>query len=298
MSDWLATFEGVAESWRPDAVRTIDVVDPRAPTDFAALLDQPSPVTQDGDVLPPLWHWFLHLPIHPRASLGTDGHPRTSDGLLPPLPHERRRMFGGGTLEVIEPLRCGDRVMRTSEVIGCRATEGGSGPLLLTTIRHTLSVAGGPRVVEEQQVVYLPPRDHEPAGDADLHTSAPVADDATWSLDLSTDPVLLFRFSALTANAHRIHYDRDFARKVEGHPDLVVHGPMSALLLAELPRRHAPERPLTHIRWRARRPAYVGQPIRITANVAGDEVEMALHAGPTTGAVAGTATLAREKATA
>lgn len=299
MTDWTTSFQDVAATWQPAAVHASDVVTPEPPTRFAALLDQPSPVVRDGEPLPPGWHAFLHLPVHPQASLGPDGHPRSGDDLMPPLPDDRRRMFGGGRLEVRSPLHCGDRVTRTSDVARTRATEGGSGPLLLVTLRHTLTVDDEPWVVEEQDLLYLPPRDGVASATSTQTESRSVPRDSVqWSLDLVPEPVLLFRFSALTANAHRIHYDRTYAQEVEGHHDLLVHGPLSALLLLELPRRLASDRTVCRFRWRARRAAYVGQPLQVTGHSDGDDVELALHAGPTSRAVTGTATLAPARAAA
>lgn len=295
MMDWAHRFEEVATDWRPDPLVDTAVVDLDAPSRFAALLDQPPPVRAVGDELPPLWHWFLHRPIHRHADLGVDGHPRKG-GLLPPLPEERRRMFGGGRLDIQAPLRCGDTVTRTSELVSCRATQGHSGPLLLSTIRRALAVEQQICVIEEQDIVYLPPHEPESGGGPDARESAPKSPrdrhpDATWSLRLIPDPTLLFRFSALTANAHRIHYDRDFARETEGHPDLVVHGPLSALLLLELPRRQAPNRRVTHVEWRARQPAYVGQELVATGSPDGDRAHLALHTDATDRAVVAEITL-------
>lgn len=293
MTDWAATFHDVAAGWRPAGEQASDVVTVEPPTRFAALLDQPSPVTGVGDALPPGWHAFFHLPVHRQASLGPDGHPRSSDALAPPLPEDRRRMFGGGRLEVQSPLRCGDLVVRTSGVARTRATEGRTGPLLLVTLRHALTVRGELRVVEEQHLLYLPPPSVDSAS-ARAPTAArpPPTNAGGWSLALVPDPVLLHRFSALTANAHRIHYDRPYAREVEGHPDLLVHGPLSALLLLELPRRLAPSHLVRQFTWRARRAAFVGQPLVVTGRPDGDDVELTMSAGVTSGAVTGRVTLA------
>lgn len=297
MTGWTARFQDVAATWRPAAVHASDVVTPERPTRFAALLDEPSPVVRDGDHLPPGWHVFLHLPVHRQASLGPDGHPRNGDTLAPPLGDTRRRMFGGGRLEVRSPLRCGDRVLRTSDVARTRVRHGGSGPLLLVTVRHTLAVDDELRVVEEQDLLYLPPRDGGASATSALTASpTPGRDSVAGSLTLVTDPVMLFRFSALTENAHRIHYDRTYAREVEGHRDLLVHGPLSALLLLELPRRRISGRTVARFRWRARRPAYVGQPLEVTGRSGGDDVELALHAGGSSHAVTGTATFTPEHA--
>jgi len=222
-----STFVDIERTWRPEDTVAVDVLGPAPSQGFAALLDAPAPARDGGDELPPLWHWFHFAEPHPQAALGTDGHLRDS-AFLPPLP-DRRRMFGGGRLEVTAPLRIGDEVERRSSLSSIRTTMGGSGPLLLTTVRHEFSVDGTRRVVEEQDIVYRRARD---VGQATRTTPGPdAASPGDVRLQLDPDPVVLFRFSALTNNAHRIHYDRDYATQVEGYPGLVVHGPLLALLM-------------------------------------------------------------------
>lgn len=249
-------FLDIQREWCPEDVILEETLVPHGARLFSAVLDVPSPVKDVGDVFPPMWHWFSFRPVHAGSELGDDGHPADGD-FMPPLAR-RRRMFGGGRLEVHEPLRCGEHAVRRSSLVKVRARQGVSGPLLITTVRHEVSVDGEVRVVEEQDHVYRRPEDvtgHHlpdyPSGDA------PCAD---LSLTFRTDPVCLFRFSCATANAHRIHYDTRYTTEVEGYPSLVVHGPLLALLMLELARRAALD--VTRFRWRASAPSFVGETIR------------------------------------
>lgn len=249
-------FDRIAEEWSPPELTAEDVLDAEPSTSFAALLDQASPVMEAGDALPPLWHWFHFTEWPSQHELGEDGH--LADGaFVPPLP-DRRRVFGGGRLVVREPLRCGDTVRRRSKVSGVRVARGRSGRLLLVTVVYEFTVDGEIRLVEEQDIVYRRAADIGVA-----RPDEPAADEvkqAPWNLGVLPDPVLLFRFSALTSNAHRIHYDRAYAA-VEGHAGLVVHGPLLALLMLELPRRYAPRQRVERFSWRVRRTLFDGAPV-------------------------------------
>lgn len=272
-------FDRVVASWAPPELTAEDVLDAEPSTAFAALLDQPSPVMETGDPLPPLWHWF-HFPEWPAQSeLGEDGH--LADGaFVPPLP-QRRRMFGGGRLVVHEPLRCGDTVRRGSKVSTVRTAQGRTGKLLLVTITAEYTVAGRVRLVEQQDIVYRMASDMAAAPPARTDQHADSAE--PWSLTVDPTAVLLFRFSALTGNAHRIHYDRAYAEH-EGHPDIVVHGPLLALLMLELPRRFAAGEQVKRFSWRATRPLFVGTPVRALGGPGGS---LAAGTSGDTNAVAG-----------
>jgi 3-methylfumaryl-CoA hydratase len=245
--------------WAPPPEETTYEVTAWSAASFAAVLDESSPDLRPGAPLPPLWH-VLQAPDHPAThDLGDDGHPR--DGhFLPPLP-DRRRMFAGGRAEFRAPLRVGDEVVRRTELATVRPTTGRSGELLFVTLRTTHRVAGEIRVVDEQDLVYRTgaPAATSPAAAPAVESSPPAVE--PWRLQVYPDPVLLFRFSALTYNAHRIHYDLRYATEVEGHPGLLVHGPLLALLLLELPRRFAPDRAVTAFEYRLRRPAVAGVPV-------------------------------------
>jgi 3-methylfumaryl-CoA hydratase len=245
------------EGWAPEPVEVTGRLDAWPVRAFAGMLDQPAPPHAPGDPLPPLWHGF-HLLDHPAQSeLGEDGHP-THGRFLPPLP-DRRRMFAGGRLEVRDPLRVDEVVTRRSSLVSATPKSGRSGAMVLVTVRHEFTRDGELAVVEEQDFAYR----SQPAGTARGLAPAAPAETAEqppgeWQLRLEASPALLFRFSALTYNTHRIHYDHPYVTGVEGYPGLVVHGPLLALLLLELPRRFAPDRRVTEFSYRLLRPAFAG----------------------------------------
>ena len=180
----------------------------------------------DGQPLPPLWHWLYFTPHAAQSELVADGHPRRG-GFLPPVPLPRR-MWAGGRLTFHHPLNLGETVTRTSEILAISEKSGARGALVFVTLRHTLSNAAGLAIDEEQDIVYR--EAVTTARPAALNAPLPAAD---WRRPVSTDPTLLFRYSAITFNGHRIHYDLRYATQVEGYPDLVVHGPLTATLLLD-----------------------------------------------------------------
>lgn len=244
---------------------------------FAALLDQPPPA---GDDLPPLWHWLFFLD-HPRTDeLGADGHV-ASGHFLPPVPR-RRRMFAGGRVEFHRPLRLGTTVTCTSSVTDVVPKTGRSGEMLFVTERRELADADGLAVVEEQDIVYRQaPADAVPSTPP---APRPPGDDHVpeGRVGIVPDPPLLFRYSALTYNAHRIHHDETYAREVEGYPGLVVHGPLLALLLLEPARRAGRSADIAAFSFRLRRPAFAGTTLVVDEN--GGE----MTAGPIDGPAAAT----------
>lgn len=249
------------DGWAPGPEHRTGRID-RWPGDaFAALLDRDPP----GEELPPLWHWF-HLLDHPaQADLGDDGHPARGR-FLPPLP-DRRRMFAGGRLEQRVPLRIGDEVTRRSSLVSATPKAGRSGAMVLVTVRHEFSVAGAVAVVEEQDFAYR----SQPAGRARRLVEPPAAPapEGEWRAELRPDAAMLFRFSALTYNTHRIHYDHPYVTGVEGYPGLVVHGPLLALLLLELPRRFAPDGRVARFAYRLRHPVVAGTTVIADGNATG-----------------------------
>ncbi|WP_330281258.1 hypothetical protein [Streptomyces sp. NBC_00588] len=257
-SDGFAVLEETARTWRPDDVRTTDPLDPAPAAALSAVLDLPAPAAADGEPLPPLWHWLYFLSWPRRSALGADGHPRDS-GFLPPLP-QRRRMFAGGRLEVAAPLTAGRPAQQHSRVSRVVPKRGRSGNLLFVTVRSEYRQDGRLCLTEEQDLVYrsggAPPV--PPAAALDTE-SRPSAGTSPWQQEWRTDPALLFRFSALTANAHRIHYDTPYTTGVEGYPGLVVHGPLLVLAMLELVRREQPDRPVRTLSYRLNRPAFCGE---------------------------------------
>lgn len=249
----MAELSGYLKGWRPEPLVEHDALAPEQVRALAAALDSPEvPV----DELPPLWHWvhFLDWPQH--AELGEDGHP-ISGRFLPPLP-DRRRMFAGGRLSATAPLRPGTRAERRSELGEVAVKRGRSGEMVFVTVRSEYRQDGELRLAEEHDYVYRSGESGAKDPRAARPTEMPVAEDP-WQEPFVGDPARLFRYSALTANSHRIHYDVPYCRDVERYPGLVVHGPLLVLKLAELVRRH--ERPVHELSYRLKRPVFAGDPV-------------------------------------
>ncbi len=213
---------------------------------LAATLDIEGPNAQAGDPLPPLWHWLYFLPFPRQSELGPDGHAQRG-GFLPPVDLPRR-MWAGGRVEFHRPLRVGETITRTSRIAEVKFKEGRSGRLVFVLVRHEI----GNALTEEHDIVY---RDHSRSGEASP-AQQPAPEEAAWERVVHPDDVLLFRYSALTFNGHRIHYDRRYATQVEGYPGLVVHGPLIATLLMDLVRRNLPGAIVTRFEFRAVSPIF------------------------------------------
>lgn len=217
---------------------------------MAATLDLDTIEARRGANLPPLWHWLYFTPLARQSELGSDGHAKRG-GFLPPVPLPRR-MWAGGRLEFRRPLKIGEAITRVSRVEDVSIKEGRSGSLVFVTVSHELSDAAGVVIEEEHDIVY---RDNpQPGAPAQKPQAAPAGE--TFSRRIVPDPVLLFRFSALTFNGHRIHYDRTYVTEVEGYPGLIVHGPLTAMLLMDLLHRNLPKAPVDRFRFRALRPLF------------------------------------------
>jgi hydroxyacyl-ACP dehydratase HTD2-like protein with hotdog domain len=260
--------------WAPEATETTETIAAGPALALAGMLDCEPPVTRPGDPIPPLWQWLYFLDRPAQRELGPDGHPAAGQ-FMPPIPG-RRRMYAGGQVSYQAPIRCGDRVTRRSELANWTVRAGRSGELLFVSVRHIFTRGREILATEEQDLVYRSgpgpaarAATAQPAA-AQPATAQPAAPAASWHLRLMADPVLLFRFSALTYNSHRIHYDTGYATAVEGHQGLVVHGPLLALLCAELPRRHLPARRLSRFSFRARSPLYCGEELAVSGGLRGD----------------------------
>jgi 3-methylfumaryl-CoA hydratase len=214
---------------------------------LSALLDRDDPTPRPGDATPPLAHWLYFLPAYRQSEAGPDGH-AVKGAFLPPVDLPRR-MWAGSRLEFLRPLEVGANVTRTSTIEDIAEKEGRSGRLVFVTVRHEVSDAKGLVLSDEHDIVFR--------GEAAL-AARPVAAPTgeTWHRRIHPDPVLLFRYSAVTFNSHRIHYDQPYVTRVEGYPGLVVHGPLTATLLIDLLRRNAPGVTLKAFAFRAMRPLY------------------------------------------
>lgn len=227
---------------------------------LSATLDRDDPLPEAGTRLPALWHWLYFLPHHRQSEIGEDGHAKRG-GFLPPVPLPRRMWAGGRlTWEPGNPLQVGDAVERTSTIASVTHKAGRTGELVFVLVRHEVRNARGLALTEEHDIVYrAAAAPGEPAP-----PPTPAAKDATFSRDLVPDDVLLFRYSALTFNGHRIHYDRRYVTQVEGYPGLIVHGPLIATLLVDLLRRNAPaDAQLARFEFRAVRPTFDIAPFRV-----------------------------------
>lgn len=237
----LRTWEGRSE--------TLDDTVTEAPVrGLAATLDRSAAEADPGNALPPLWHWLYFLPRAPQQALGGDGHPRLG-GFMPPVPLPRR-MWAGGRLQWHAPLRIGDAVQRTTRIASITHKAGRTGDLVFAVLRHEISRGQTLCLTEEHDIVYRAPA--KPSDPAPPPQAAPA--EAAWSREIVPGPVLLFRYSALTFNGHRIHYDRPYAIEEEGYAGLVVHGPLIATLLMDLLRRQAPDAVVTDFSFKAVRP--------------------------------------------
>ena len=270
-------------TWQPRRVTSVETLDAGPVGALGALLDSGAPVPATGDVLPPLWHWVA-LPRWPVSSvIGVDGHPRRGD-FLPPIDLPRR-MFAGGEVTFHGDLRVGTEVVRETEVVSVEEKSGRSGRLaIVTVVTRLLDTSQDDLIVEERQdLIYreaapVPTSFPDPEAASALSPGGPplVAEDGGWRF--VTDPTLLMRFSAATANPHRIHYDWPYATRVEGYPGLVVHGPLSTLVLAEALRLDHPDRPVRRLSHRNTAPLFCGDPAHVRVDhPVPDTAEVALR---------------------
>ncbi|HET9820898.1 MAG TPA: MaoC family dehydratase N-terminal domain-containing protein [Burkholderiaceae bacterium] len=223
---------------------------------LAATLDREDVAVRPGDELPPGAHWLYFLPLHRQSDLGPDGHARRG-GFLPPVPLPRR-MWAGSRLEFLRPLHVGAALSRRSTIADVSLKHGRSGPLVFVRVRHEVADAQGTALVDEHDIVYRAPA--APGEAAPPPTPAPQAE---WTREIRPDPVLLFRYSALTFNGHRIHYDHPYVTAVEGYPGLVVHGPLMATLLLDLLQRQRPQARLARFAFRALKPVFDTHPFSV-----------------------------------
>ena len=253
----LQTWQGRTESLN-------DVITAAPVRALSATLDREDPDPVTGALLPPLWHWLYFLPAARQSDIGPDGHARRG-GFLPPVPLPRR-MWAGGRLRWHQPLRVGDEVRRVSRIESVSHKSGRSGDLVFVLVKHELHSGGALALTEEHDIVYRAapqPGDPVPAPQR-------AAGGAAWQREVVPDDVLLFRYSALTFNGHRIHYDRRYVTQVEGYPGLVVHGPLIATLLLDLLRRQLPDAVLESLSFKAVRPSFDIHAMRLNGRPGAD----------------------------
>jgi 3-methylfumaryl-CoA hydratase len=263
LRDWIGRSETIGDAIYPTPVRAL-----------TATLDREPGGDEPGAVLPPLWHWLYFLPVHRQSQIGEDGHAKRG-GFLPPVPLPRR-MWAGGQFEFLSPIHVGDGVSRTSTIDDVSIKSGRTGKLVFVKVRHEVRCndAAEPALREFHDIVYREaqgPEDVAPAPQA-----APA--DAAWRRTIVPDDVLLFRYSALTFNGHRIHYDRRYVTEVERYPGLIVHGPLIATLLMDLLRREMPGADVASFRFKAVRAIFDLHPFHVNGQVEADGKTVRLFA--------------------
>nr|WP_314355740.1 MaoC family dehydratase N-terminal domain-containing protein [uncultured Achromobacter sp.] len=237
-----------------------------------------------GRPLPPGWQWLFFNPAVRRSGLGTDGHPKRG-GFLPPI-ELPRRMWAGSRLRYVADLPIGAEATRRSRIQKVENKVGKRGSLWFVTVEHATQCNGATCIIEEQDIVY---RGATPAGAAAAAPAEPYAGQARWGRDVQPDTTLLFRYSALTFNGHRIHYDQAYARNEEGYPDLVVHGPLTATLLQQLALDYGDGRALASFEFRGVSPLFVSRGFRIEGHT-NEDGSLALWARGPDGELAMSAT--------
>lgn len=244
------------ESWVGREEASQELISPTAVEAMAATLDWPQ-APQAGAALPPGWHWLFFNPRVRRSGLGTDGHPQRG-GFLPPIALPRR-MWAGSRIRYLADVRVGMPATRTSRILKVENKVGKRGSLWFVTVEHRIASEGRECIAEEQDIVY---REATPPGAAPQKPE-PYDAPAAWGQEVQPDTTLLFRYSALTFNGHRIHYDQAYAQGEEGYPDLVVHGPLTATLLQQLAVDHSQGRTLAGFDFRGVSPLFVGRAFRL-----------------------------------
>jgi 3-methylfumaryl-CoA hydratase len=250
------------DAWVGRSDESADTITPAPIRLMQATLDYSDASSLPG-TLPPLWHWLYFLPGERQSHIGTDGHPRRG-GFLPPVTLPRR-MWAGGRLQFLRALSVSAPVRRVSTIKSIQSKSGRSGHLVFVTVLHEVFDAEGVAIREEQDIVY---RD-APAPGAAAPEPAPAPVDEQFGQTISPDPVLLMRYSALTFNGHRIHYDRPYAIEEEGYPGLVVHGPLIATLLMEGLRRAHPEKAIRSFEFKAVSPVFDIAPFSVNGKLEG-----------------------------
>ncbi|MGY3033596.1 3-methylfumaryl-CoA hydratase [Bradyrhizobium sp. USDA 4354] len=254
--------------WIGRSTEATDIVTAQLVKGLRATLFQEVGEPKAGDAAPFTVHWCLAQPVFPMSMLGPDGHP-TRGGFLPPVPLPRR-MWAGGEIEFLQPLQVGDESTRTSRIADVQVKTGSTGTLCFVSVEHSISSPRGTAIRERQDIVYREMTSSAPAG-AKAPPPPPTAQHRETHV---SDPVLLFRYSALTFNGHRIHYDRDYVTKVEGYPGLIFHGPLQAALIIEMAAKLRGGKAPKKFTYRGLQPLFEGTEFSVNANDGGASMEL------------------------
>jgi 3-methylfumaryl-CoA hydratase len=249
LHEWVGRTQAAEDFAAPFPVRAL-----------IATLDEQDRDPRPGDPLPPLWHWLYFLEAAPLSKVGSDGHAERGD-FLPPVPLPRRMWAGSRFVFSGPPLRVGETIRRVSKIKSVEPKSGTTGAMVFVTVEHTVSGPSGVSLVEEHDIVY---REAPKPGEKQREPK-PAPTDATWNREIAAGPVLLFRFSALTFNGHRIHYDQPYVTGTEGYPGLIVHGPLLGMVQMELARRSNPDRTPRSFEFRALAPVFAGASFSVRA---------------------------------
>jgi 3-methylfumaryl-CoA hydratase len=265
-------------SWIDRTETRDDLLSPWTASAMAATVRNDEREWQPGEALPPLWHWCFFLPTAPQIGLGPDGHPARG-GFLPPVPLPRR-MWAGSQLEFFAPLTLAATATRTSRVSDVSLKQGKGGALVFVKVRHEIHAGGELLLREFHDIVY---REAPKPGESAPPRTPPA--DAAWTVEHRPDAPMLFRYSALTFNSHRIHYDYPYVTQVEGYDDLVVHGPLIATLLLEAAQQHNPGRTVQAYSFKAVRPLTCGKLLRVRGHAPQSDGSVTLWAEDAQGAL-------------
>lgn len=276
-----AQAEQKFDDWIGTSREQRERIDSALPAGMSAALDRDDLPPKDGDPLPPCWHWMFFRDSTVQSELGADGLPERG-ALMPPVPLPRR-MWAASHVRFVAPLRLGEMALKRSEIASITEKSGNSGRLVFVNLRHTvLNAADEVAIEEEQNIVYT----EAPKPGAEPPPPRPAPADTVWRRDLRPDPVLLFRYSALTFNPHRIHYDQPYCTGEEGYPGLVVHGPLIATLMVDLCRRSRPDAEIKEFSFRAMAPLFVDHDMVLGGAPADDRSSAAVWAANDQGALA------------
>lgn len=274
----MSTTDVDLEQWIGKQHSCTDVVSKNAITALAATLDHQPRQIDDGTALPELWHWLFFLNPAKQSELGADGHPLKGK-FLPPIKLPRR-MWAGSQLQFHHPIVVGDRIHRVSTIENIAKKSGRSGELIFVRVKHDISILDKEllAITEYHDIVYreAPSKAATPTNNAPENTRAPL--DYDWKLEINADDTLLFRYSALTFNSHRIHYDRRYATQVEGYPGLVVHGPLISTLLLDGMNQQLGTQVIAEFEFKALKPLFDTHPFFVCGQLANDKRSVSLWA--------------------